>query len=151
MIQISVNLTISAPADIVFRAVADLPNLPQVSPDVVGIEMLSETTSGVGTRFRETRKMKNGKQMLTDLEVLEYRTDEHLRIVTDSHGTVWDTTFSVREVEGGAELQMVMDARPHKLVPKILNPLMKGMFRKGMLGHLEDVATWCEREAAADG
>ena len=40
-------------------------------PDVVKIEMLSDTTSGVGTRFLETRLMR-GKEATTELEVTEY-------------------------------------------------------------------------------
>jgi len=41
------------------------------------------------------------------------------------------------------------DASGHKLLPRLLNPLLKGMFRKGMAKHAERLAAYCERRAKA--
>lgn len=87
------------------------------------------------------------REMKTELDVTEYVENERIRMVADSHGTVWDTVFTVEPVDGKTRLRIAMDARPHKLLPKLLNPLMQGMFRKGMAKHLEVVAAWCETAA----
>lgn len=33
---------------------------------------------------------------MTELEVTEFVENDHVRYVTDSHGTVWDTVMSVK-------------------------------------------------------
>jgi ribosome-associated toxin RatA of RatAB toxin-antitoxin module len=142
MLIISVKKLIEAEVGEVFDAVADVAGTPEWVPDVERIEFLGEQRSGVGTRFRETR-LSRGKPMETDLEITELE-ETRVRMVTDSHGTVWDTLFDVWPVGEAAELSMQMAARPHKLMSRILNPLMSGMFRRGMESHLEVVAARCE-------
>ena len=143
MTRISVTREIAAPVDVVFDAITNIERLPETNPDVVRVEFLGEQRSGVGTRFRETRAM-GKKQMDTDLEIVELVPGEHARMVTDSHGTIWDTTFYTRPSAAGTELEIRMDARPHKLLTKILTPVMKGVFRKGMEKHSGNFATYCE-------
>lgn len=147
MTQVAVTRHIAAPVDVVFRAVTDIEMLPETNPDIVSIKFLSDGRSGVGTRFREIRRMGN-KQSATELEVTELVEREHARMVADSHGTVWDTRFTVRPVEGGTELALTMDARAHALLPKLLNPIMKGLFRKGLEKHVDAVRAYCESRPA---
>ena len=92
MTRTIVARTIDAPVDVVFKAVSEVGNLPNTVPDIVKVEFLSDVKSGVGTRFRETRLM-NGKESMTELEVTEFIDNEHVRMVADSHGTVWDSVF----------------------------------------------------------
>ncbi len=148
MTQVTVTRTIAAPAEIVFRAIADVPNLPDTVPDIVRIEMLTDGISGVGTRFRETRRWK-GKETVTELEVTEYRSGEHIRMIADSNGTVWDSVFTVKPAGAQAELTITMDARAYKLFPKLLNLLFKGFFRKGLVHHVNHVQAYCERIAGS--
>lgn len=149
MTRIQVSRDIAAPAEAVFRAVADVGNLPKTSDDVIAVRFLSDRTSGVGTRFVETRRM-GKKEMETELEITEYTENQHARMVTDSHGTIWDTTFDVMPTPKGTSLDIVMDARPHTLLTKILTPIFKGMFRKGMVKHIDALAEYCEKEAKQD-
>ena len=145
MTQITVQRTIDAPLGTVFRAVTEVENLPASIPDVVSVEFLSEARSGVGTRFRETRRM-GKREMQTELEVTELVPNERARMVADSHGTVWDTLFTVRPAGDKTELEICMDARPHKLLPRLMNPLMKGVFRGGLQKHLDAVSAYCEAQ-----
>ena len=149
MTTVKASCEMEAPISIVFEAVSNIEKLPETSPDIVKIEFLSEKRQGLGTQFRETRMMR-GKEMLTDLEVTEYEEDKFIRIVTDSHGTIWDTSYSFEPLAAGTQLNMVMDARPHKLIPRIINPLMKGMFRRGIEKYLVDLKAYCEGEHHAE-
>lgn len=144
MTRITVHRTIDASIQTIFRAVSDIDNLPNTTPDIKHIEYLTDMHSGVGTRFRETREMK-GKSVVTELEVTEYVQDERIRMVADSHGTVWDSVFTVEPVGERARLTIAMDARAHKLLPKLMHPLLKGLYRKGMQGHVDAVREYCER------
>ena len=130
MSRISVERSIAAPPAIVFDAVTNIEKLPETNADIASIEFLTDRKRGLGTRFRETRRM--GKnELVTELEVTEFVEDRRARMVADTHGTIWDTVFEVEPTAEGSHLRIVMDARPHKLLPKIMNPLMKGFFRKG--------------------
>ena len=149
MVTIRATQDIAAAPEIIFDAVSNIENLPNTSPEIVAIELLSETRSGVGTRFRETRLHK-GKEMITELEVTEYEPNKHVRMVADSHGTIWDTAFTLQPAGAATRLSLTMDARAHKLLPRLLNPLMAGVFRRGMNKHLETVKAHCEA-IAADG
>lgn len=144
MTRVTVTRTIQAPVARVFSAIADISDLPATNPDVVKVEFLTERHDGVGTRFRETRLM-NGRENHTELEITELVADSHARMVADSHGTIWDTTFTVRPAGQATELEIRMDARPHTLMTRIMTPLFKGMFRKGIEKHIDAVRAYCEQ------
>jgi carbon monoxide dehydrogenase subunit G len=55
--KISLQRHVNAPMEVVFDAIAHIENFSQAAPHIVGVEYLSEQKRGVGTRFRETRRM----------------------------------------------------------------------------------------------
>jgi uncharacterized protein YndB with AHSA1/START domain len=134
---------IDAPIAKVFDAVAHIDRFQQVVPGITKIEHLTETTRGVGSRFRETRLM-GKRESTTELEVTEYVENERVRLVTDAGGTIWDTVFTVREADGKVELVLLMDARAYKLLAKLMNPLIKGMITKAISGDMDAVKVYCE-------
>jgi uncharacterized protein YndB with AHSA1/START domain len=143
MIRIAVAKDIAASPEVVFRAVSDFENLPNTNAEVIRIEFLGEQREGLGTRFRDVR-MQGKKEMPTDLEVTEFEDNVRMRCVADTHGTIWDTLFEVTPTAKGAELRLTMDATPQKLLAKVMVPIMQGLFKKGMVGHLDSVAAYCE-------
>lgn len=142
--RITVRRTIHAPPDRVFETVSDISNFREAVPHIVDVEFLSDQRTGVGTRFRETRSMR-GREATTELEVTEYQPNERVRMVADSHGSVWDTVFTVEPAGDGTQLTMVMDDRPYKLLPKLLNPLIRGTVGKALEADMDAVKEYCER------
>ena len=140
----TVTRTIRAPIERVFDTVAHLDNFSTVVPDIIDVEFLTESHSGVGTRFRETRQM--GKRVgTTELEVTEYVPHERVRIVSDQGGTIWDTVFTTRPTgDGAVELEMVMDARAYRLAARLINPLIGRFIRKAIESDLDAVKAYCE-------
>ncbi len=144
MTQTIVTRTINAPVDMVFKTIADINNYSKAVPHIVSAEIVSDTKSGVGTRFRETRIM-GGKEATTELEITEYIENDRVRIIADSHGTLWDTLFTVRSVGEGTELKLVMDARTDKIMSKVMNFLIKGMIKKAIEKDMDAVKAYCEK------
>ncbi len=144
MTRIVVEREVEAPIDRVFRTVAHIEEFQRAVPHIVRVDFLSDVKTGVGTRFRETRLMK-GKEAETELETTEYVENDRVRMVADSHGTVWDTVFSVTESGGVTHLTLSMDARPHELLSRLTVPLIKGMVRKAVEGDMDLVKEYCER------
>ena len=136
--------TIHASPERVFEVVADVRNFQRAAPHVVKVEFLTDSEVGLGTRFRETRVM-NGRQASTELEVTEYVANERVRLTADSHGTVWDSLFTVKPAgDGQTELRLVMEARAHKLLPRLVNPLIRGVVQKAIEKDLDAVKHYCE-------
>lgn len=150
MTRTTVTRTIDAPPEVVFRAVSDVQRLPEVVPDIVKVEILGGNPRGAGLRFRETRRMGN-REAQTDLEVVEFLPHERVRMITESHGTVWDSVFTIKPVGPGVrtELGLTMDANAKKLLPRLINPLMKGLIQKGVEKQMDDVKRYCEANATA--
>ncbi len=136
--------TIRASAQSVFDTVTHIDQFAEVVPAIERVEFLSDTRSGVGTRFRESRRM--GKRLATtELEVTEYVPPERVRLVSDVGGTLWDSLFTVKPAgEGTVELHFVMEAKAYRLLAKLMNPLIKGIIRRAIEKDLDAVKAHCE-------
>jgi ribosome-associated toxin RatA of RatAB toxin-antitoxin module len=143
MSTIKVTRQIKAPVEEVFRTVSDIRNFSKAVPDIVDVEFLSETKSGVGTKFKETREFK-GRKAATVLEVTEYVENDYIRIVSDTQGTIWDSLFTVTDKDGGCELTLEMESRPYKFLSKILTPFMKNFINKALERDMDAVKEYCE-------
>lgn len=139
----TVRRTIDAPVDFVFSTVAEIDNYSKAIPHIVNVEFLSDVKKGVGSRFRETRLMM-GREASTVLEVTEYVENERVRLVSDEGGTIWDSVFTVKPVDGGTELSLVMYANPYTFKSKFLVPIMQLVVRTGLIKDMDAVKEYCE-------
>lgn len=149
MARVKLSTTVVAPIELVFETVAHIENFAKALPQLIGYEFLSEQETGVGTRFIETRESV-GKETRTELEVSEYVANEYVRLVADENGTVWDTLFSFRtrvdRMKGEVtEIKVVMNARAHAWGPRLLNPIMRKMFKSAIGNDMDNVRQYCER------
>lgn len=145
MTRTTITRTIHAPVETVFEAVSDISNFREAVPHIVRVEFLTESRVGVGTRFRETRMM-GKREASTVLEVTEYVKNERVRLVSDAGGAVWDSLFTVTPVGDGqgTRLDLVMEARPYRLLSRVFVPLMKGVVAGAVEGDMDAVKGWVE-------
>lgn len=143
MTRTTVTTIIAAPLERVFATIADLESFQRAIPHIESIEFLTEQRQGAGTRFRETRVTK-GRRSTTELEIVGCVANESLRIVTDSHGTIWDSRFAFLEVAGGTELKVTLEARSHQLIARLTTPMVMPLIRNAMEGDLELIKRYCE-------
>ena len=143
MSKTTVRRSIQASPELVFRTISQIDEFQKAIPGIVDVEILSDQRSGVGTRFKETRLMR-GKEASTVLEVTELMENERIRLVADAHGTVWDSVFTVAPEANGTVLTLTMRAKPYKFLPKLLNPLMKGIVQKALEQDMDEVKSFCE-------
>lgn len=145
MPQVAFERIIAAPVAKVFKTVASIEEFQKAIPHITNVEITSEIRSGVGTRFKETRLMR-GREASTELEVTEHVQDHHVRLVSDAGGSIWDTIFTTVEHEQGTLLTMVMDARPHKLLARLVTPLIMKTISGAVGNDLDAVKEYCEGE-----
>jgi hypothetical protein len=139
--------TIKAPVELVFSRISDVHKFAEVSDDILEIEFLSETTHGVGTRFRETRNM-NGRRATTELEITEFVENERVRLVSDAGGAIWDTIMHVTQDGDATRLDMTMDALPHTFMARIVNVFIKGMVTRAVTTDMDKLKAWCEAHSS---
>lgn len=147
-VKVTVQRTIASSKHRAFEAVTDFSVMPQISADILRYDFVDDPPMHLNMRFSETRRM--GKdELVTNLQVTEFQPEaHHARMVADTHGTIWDTTFDVTPAaDNGKEVVLViaMHARAHELVPKLLNPIMQVLFRFGLNSHIDQVKIWCEK------
>ncbi|MEM8770880.1 MAG: SRPBCC family protein [Pseudomonadota bacterium] len=142
--------SIDATVDRVFDVVAHIENFSKAIPHIKKIEFLTDQKRGVGARFRETREMK-GREVSSVLEVTEYVENDRIRYVSDEGGMIWDSIFQVKPEGDGTSLLLEMDARPHKLLSKLITPMMMGMVGKAVESDMDSVKEYCEAKNAGGG
>ena len=145
MTRTTVRRTIRAPVEAVFDTISDISRLSEAVPHLVRVEFLTESRVGLGTRFRETRRM-GKREVSTVLEFTEYVKNDRVRLVSDAGGTVWESLLTVTPVHGGesTRLDLVMEARPYRLLARVFVPLMKGVVAKAVEGDMDAVKGWVE-------
>jgi uncharacterized membrane protein len=150
MSRTTVHRVIAAPVEVVFNTVADIRQFSQAVPRIMKYEFLSQLKSGLGTRFRETSHMQSGQEVTTELEITEYVPNERVRMVADTHGTIWNSVFTVKSAGAQTELVLVMDAHPHTLLTRVMNPLIKSMVQKALAQDMNLVKAFCENGERKD-
>lgn len=141
------SLTINAPLGTVFCAVSDLDHFSRAVPQIDRIEVLSDTRTGVGTRFRETRLV-GGKETASELEIAELVDKERIRYVSDTFGTLWSSTFTVAPAGDRTRLTMTIVGRPHRLLSRLAAPLMKLLTAKGVAADMKGIRAYAESMAS---
>lgn len=149
MSRTKVHRTIAAPPDLVFAAVTDVEHFSRAVKEIERVEFVSETRTGLGARFRETRVMR-GRESTVELEITEFVPPERARFLSEAGGVRWDTVFEVTDAgDGRTGLAMVMEATPLTFGARLMMPLMKGMVRKAIASDMDAVKAYCEEAERA--
>ena len=147
--------TIDAGVDSVFATVADAGIHGDAIPDVERVEFVSSSTTGLGARFRETRRLTGLKALVARLAKMEstltectaFAENERVRYTSDAGGTLWHSVYSLEPLDGGrrTRLSVRLETAPHSLMGKVGPPLMRGDLEKGLVSDLKAIKAHCER------
>ncbi|MEU0372664.1 SRPBCC family protein [Streptomyces sp. NPDC006283] len=147
--SVVVERLILAPPGPVWDALTDIWGWQRTLSGVEKVEVLTEGGFGVGTRWRETRRML-GKEATEEMYVTVCEPPERYVVEADSHGTHYVSEFTV--VPAGPEattVRLTFGAEPPGgfmgLLAKVLGPLGAKAVRKAIARDLDDVAAAVER------
>lgn len=129
MQKITVERTIAAPPARVFASATDIHRWAEIVPAIERVEVLTPGPMGVGTRFRETRKMM-GREATEEMTVTGFDPPRSYVLGAESHGCRYRT--ELRFEPAGAGTRMVFDfgAEPLTFAAKVMMVLMKPMMKK---------------------
>lgn len=137
---------------LVFRALADPDAYCQWMPNFVGVERLTPGAFGLGSAFRETRRM-YGKEATEHFEVTAWEPERLLELYVDGKkGSTGKGQYRFRyelTPEGtGTRLRLHADIGGMGPLLSLLGRLMVGVFKKSIVKDHIALRTYLEKAAA---
>jgi uncharacterized protein YndB with AHSA1/START domain len=128
------TLTIPVPPERVFAAMSDTEEMGRWMPGFVGIERLTEGDFGVGTAFRETRKM-FGMDSTEHFEVRAFEPPHRIDFYIDgkrgtSKSGEYLFSYRLQPADGGTQLQMFGEIGGMSGFAAFIGRFMAGPFKK---------------------
>lgn len=151
MTQLTVARDIAAPADRVWGLITDLDRSSSVVSAIESLERLDEGTDfGVGTRWRETRKM-FGKSASEEMEVTAVEPGRSYTVEADSRGAHYTSSFIVEPTgDDSSRVTMTFGGEPDGAIARVvattIGKLFEGATKKALERDLEDIAMAAEGE-----
>lgn len=142
MKPIAQSVTIRAPLDEVFRVCSDIPNAEQLISAITQIEIVSGHDVGVGTRWRETRKM-FGKEHTEEMWITEFDPPHRYAVEAANCGAKYFTDFEFEAIDDNqTKVTIRFRAEAETLMAKMMSPVMKmmaGSLLKALTQDLDDI------------
>ncbi|MDT9691176.1 SRPBCC family protein [Streptomyces sp. P9(2023)] len=134
----------------VWEALTDLAEMPRMLSGVERVEVLTDGGFGVGTRWRETRRMM-GKEATEEMTVTEAEPPDRYVTVADSHGMHYVSEIALRPAgDGATTVRMTFSATPAEgnrmgFLTRLLSRLGAKAVSRALAKDLDDVASSLER------
>ena len=142
--------TVAAPQPAVFAAFTDFANAPKRIPDILRVEVLTPGPVGVGTAFKETRKM-FGKECTETMTVTAFEPGKLVELSAGSCGAVFTTRFTFEPDGGKTRVGVAFRSTAVSLFAKLFTPLaflMMGTMKKCIAGDVAKLGAAVEAPAA---
>ena len=153
--RMNLSVAIDATPEAVFAVVSDVENAPNVIDGYEKVDMLTDGPVGVGTKWRETRRM-NNRLSVEQWEMTAFESPNYFSAYCDSQGYDVQWTMRVAPEGNGSQLTLDMTTEPRTVFGKLMTPiewLMSAMCRKMVQKDLECTKKYIEgrqRESASD-
>lgn len=136
--RFEIERTIDAEPGLVFDRASSFADTPRFISGITACEVLTEGPVGVGTRFRETRRM-FGREATEEMEVTRFERPAGYTLECTNHGCHYksDLDFAAT-ADGGTRVSMSFDARPLNLFARIMAFLTSPLTRR--------IATECGKD-----
>lgn len=141
--SVAVERRIAAPRDRVWAALTNLKGMEGVLSGVTRVEVLTKEPFGVGTRWRETRRM-FGKEATEEMWVSACAPAERYVAEAESHGMHYISEWELRaDGPTATTVRMTFRGEPagrQGLLARLLGGLGTGVVRKAIAKDLDDIA-----------
>lgn len=149
--RIELTKQVDAPPERVFAIASDFAHAAEHVRAIEQVEILTPGPVGVGTRFRETRKV-FGRSHAETMEVTAFEPPSRYVVGCESCGCRYRSEFRFLPKAGGTEMRMSFEAEPLTWFARIMGFLMRPMVRKMVAEcakDLDDVAEVAARQPVA--
>lgn len=139
--RITSSVLVHAPIERVFEVFTDLSRAQERLSNVVALELLTPGPVGVGTRWRETRRMM-GQEATEEMSITAYDPPREYEVVAESHGARYRTHFGFLPEDGAIRVTMDFSAEAVTVVAKLLSItgiLFRSATEKALQADLDDL------------
>jgi Polyketide cyclase / dehydrase and lipid transport len=154
MTGFTVTKHVATPVEVVFDVASDLAHAAEHVLGIEKIELLTPGPVGVGTKWRETRRMM-GREATETLEIKAFDRPRSYTVGCESCGCYFETVFRFEPQAGGTDVTLDVRTKSLTFMAKLMSPIGKLMMgkvmRKCMDDDLEDVKRVAESRAGAPG
>jgi carbon monoxide dehydrogenase subunit G len=145
---VTVQRTIDAPIERVWRTATDLRNMHENLTAVDAVEILTPGPFDVGTTWRETRTMR-GRQATEEMTVTACEAPRRYVVEAQSRGARYRSEFTFEEPAAGLTVvTMTFDANADGTVARLMNKTLGGVMARAvgkvLAKDLDDLARVCE-------
>lgn len=149
MRDVEVRRHVAAPVERVWALATDLEGSPRVVRGIEAVEVLTPGPFGVGTRWRETRRM-FGRSATEEMTVTEVEPQRCYATEASGPGVTYVSTLAFAPApDGGTDVTATFGGRPTTTVGRVLAALTGALGRRAigraLAQDLEDIATAAER------
>ena len=145
MLDFTLTRQINAPPSRVYTIFADVTVLQKAVPEIIEVEILSETKIGHGVRYRETRKM-FGRVAQEVMEMTEAVEDQRLRLASSPQGLTWETLVEVNPTQAGTALRYTCHITPTGMMGRMMLLFMKSTITKALERDLDAIKAFAEMD-----
>jgi uncharacterized membrane protein len=149
MQDVEVRRHVAAPVERVWALATDLEGAPRVVRGIESVEVLTPGPFGVGTRWRETRRM-FGRSATEEMTVTAVEPHRSYSVEASGPGVRYVSTFAFAPAAGGGtDVTATFGGRPTTTVARVLAAVTAALGRRAIAKALEqdlqDIATAAER------
>ncbi|MEH7522798.1 SRPBCC family protein [Bacillus sp. JJ1503] len=123
------SVIIHKPVSEVFHYMASMENVPELMPNVVKMEKLTEGPIGKGTKFKESRSVR-GNTVNAEIEFIEYKQDQAFTTRSNSNGLITEYAYAFHEIEEGTQVELDAFVKTSGLRMKLTKRLIVNMIKK---------------------
>jgi uncharacterized protein YndB with AHSA1/START domain len=128
MAGVTLTQQINAPVEAVFQLATDLDGWAGRIKGITKVERLTTGPVGVGTRFRETRKM-FGREATEEMEFTAFEPNRRYVLEAQSCGCRYVSEFRFEPAGGGTRMTMDFRGVPLTFAAKVMSALMGWMMK----------------------
>ena len=143
---------VHAPPDIVFDVFADLDRAAERIDQIQKIEKLTDGPTGLGTRWRETRRVFK-KEATEEMEMTGFDPGRSYTVGCDSCGSEYACTYRFEPEGDGTRVECDVEYRPVTFFARLMAPLswiMMGFMKKCMEKDFDQLKAAAEFGGAAE-
>jgi len=148
MARFSVAKYVDAPPSQVFALFTDFEHAPEHVTGISRLEILTPGPMGIGTRFRETRRM-DGHESTEEMEVTAFEPGRHYDLRHRSGSTEYRSAFRFAPARSGTQIEVDVESEPLSLAARLLTPItnrsMTGSMKRALVQDIEDLRRYAEK------
>lgn len=146
--ELSVFVEIKKPIEDAWNVITDFKNCSNYISSIISLEIIDEPQGTlIGFKWKETREM-FGKEATETMWITDYVENEYYQTRAESHGSIYITRLSIKQVENHTTLTMSFTAEAQTFFVKIFSACMgfviKGSMKKALIKDLDDIKTHVE-------